>query len=102
MAYALLCAPSLPFLQGRQMIARNAEAISHRTPLPRIDLNPVRKAPADGADAGFSYSPAECTRIWDLLRKTAEGCTCPTSPQSSPDLPTDSGDIVCTAGWEAA
>jgi hypothetical protein len=53
------------------------KVVDHRTPLPRIDLNPVRKAPADAADAGFS--PAECDRIWGLLRQSAEGCNMPST-----------------------
>lgn len=56
------------------MIPRNASVTSHRTPFPRIDLNPVRRAVADGAEEGFSYSPAETARIWGLLRQSAEGC----------------------------
>lgn len=48
--------------------------VLHRPPLPRIDLNPVRTPSADGAGAGFSYSPAECARIWGLIRQSAEGC----------------------------
>jgi hypothetical protein len=51
--------------------------VMHRPPLPRIDLNPVRKRPEDVTEMDFSYSPAECARIWGLIRQSAEGCNQP-------------------------
>jgi hypothetical protein len=52
--------------------------VLHRTPRPRIDLNPVRKRPEDVTEMDFSYSPAECDRIWGLIRQSAEGCNATT------------------------
>lgn len=57
------------------MIARDAQPIGHTPPLRRIDLNARAKPGNPDSDLrpDFTFSPAECDRIWDLVRQAAAG-----------------------------
>lgn len=71
------------------MIARDAAPIAHTPPRPRIDLSARQGGdPSAHPVADMTFSPAECDRIWQLVRQTATG----TNPPAE----------VCTDGWDAA
>lgn len=60
------------------MISRDAAPTAHTPPLKRVDLG--ARPPGDpnaSPIADMSYSPAECARIWELVRQTATGTNPP-------------------------
>jgi hypothetical protein len=78
------------------MIPRNAEPIGHVSPRPPIEINPRHPVTTGGDPNVYQpLSPAECARIWSLVKGAAEGSNVTSTPSQS-------AEVCDEAGWEAA
>ncbi len=77
------------------MIPRNAVPIGHVAPRSPIEINPRHPVTADIWPPSQPSNPAECARLWSLVKGAAEG----SNVTSTPSQLVEACDEL---GWEVA